>query len=86
MSSNVVPLGNKPEQLALDGFPVVAGNTSFDLSNTKRLVTAKVLSYNEAVSGRFSGRVKGLRTVEIGKGEGLAVSYLVEVLEADLDE
>ena len=73
----------EPEQLSIEGFPVIKGRTRFDLTNTKKLVTERVLVYNDAVSGTFRGRVKGLRYMEAG-GELVAV-FVIEVLESDLD-
>jgi hypothetical protein len=71
------------QQLVIPGFPVEVGNTRFDLSNTKGLMTSQVLRHQQHVSGSFEGRVKGLKYVEVqGK---LVARFDIEVLEATLD-
>lgn len=70
------------EQLILDGFPVIRGNTRFSLTNDKKLITDRVLAYNDHIEGTFSGRVRGVIHTESG-GE-LIATFLIEVLEAEL--
>ena len=75
--------GERPEQLTFEGV-AISGGTRFSLLGSRHLVSAGPLRYGEHVSGRFEGRVSGIRFVEL-RGELVRV-HDIEVLFASLDE